>query len=332
MRVCKFVFAALVGTVAACGPYEPGPVATELTAESAGRIFFETVDAYDFVDYAGTPTVRTMHGDLSLPPGDGPVRGAAILSHGSGGTGSRQTRMGEYLVERGYAVFELDHFTPRDIGSTVRDQLRVTAQGMLGDVFAAQRLLASHPRIDGDKIGLIGWSKGGIVATIGAVDRFSEFAGRAAPLAFSIAFYPFCGFDLTEETLSSPLLILVGDEDNWTTASPCQREVGALQARGQPAEIVVYPGARHGFDSRSPDFEISQAITVRDESEACTLKVDAVGRTLTVDGARGVDTLERRLEYLDRCGVRGVTFGGQAAAREAAFARSEAFLGELLPR
>lgn len=331
MRILRFVLAGLVGALAACGPYEPGPVATELTAESAGRIFFETVDAYDFVDYAGGAAPRTVHGDLSLPPGDGPVRGAAILSHGSGGTGARQKRMGEYLVERGFAVFELDHFTPRDIGSTVQDQLRVTAQGMLGDVFAAQRLLASHPRIDPAKIGLLGWSKGGIVATIGAVDRFSAFAGRAEPLAFSVAFYPFCGFDLSEERLASPLLILVGSEDNWTPPAPCQREVAALAARGEPAEIEVYPGARHGFDSRSPDFEIGRAITVRDMSDTCTLKVDDAGRTLTVDGARGVDTLERRLAYLDACGVRGVTFGGQAAAREAAFARVEAFVGAILP-
>lgn len=323
----------LVGILqfSACAAYEAGPVSTELADDQTGRIWFESVDAYDFADYAKPLPPRVIHGDLSLPDGQGPVRGAAILSHGSGGAGARQRRLGARLVERGFAVFELDHFGPRNIGSTVRDQLRVTAQGMMGDVIAAQRLLQSHPRINPEDIGVIGWSKGGIVALISAVDRFSGFADRPAPLAFSVAYYPFCGFDLDGERLASPLLVLIGEEDNWTPAAPCRREVDRLQTAGEPAQIKVYPGGQHGFDSRSFNIDISRAITVLDVSEDCTLKVDPKGRTLTVSGAQGVESIERRLAYLETCGVRGVTFGGLADAREDSYRRVDGFLDRLLP-
>ena len=317
--------------MAACAPYQPGPLSAELSEDASGRIYFQSADAYDFVDYTGALPPRTVHGDLKMPEGEGSVRGAVILSHGSGGTGSRQRRLGEILVDRGFAVFELDHFAPREIGSTVRDQLRVTAQGMMGDVIAAQRLLQTHPRIDPEKIGVIGWSKGGIVALISAVDRFSAYAGRPAPLAFAVAFYPFCGYDLSGESLASPLLILIGDEDNWTPAGPCVREAERLQAAGEPVEIKVYRGAKHGFDSRIFDVEIGRAITVRDTSEKCTLRVNSEGQTVTLDGAQGVESLERRLAYLDVCGERGVTFGGLAEAREDAYLQINALLDRLLP-
>jgi dienelactone hydrolase len=48
----------------------------------------------------------------------------------------------------------------------------------------------------------------------------------------------------------APLLLLLGEADDWTPIAPCQ----ALAARGDgaPIEMHVYPGAYHGFDGRGP--------------------------------------------------------------------------------
>jgi dienelactone hydrolase len=43
-----------------------------------------------------------------------------------------------------------------------------------------------------------------------------------------------------------PLLILIGEADDWTAAEPC-RELA--KAGGSSVSIVVYPGAYHDFDS-----------------------------------------------------------------------------------
>lgn len=317
---------------AGCVAYEPGPVSITLEEGQSGRIYFQSVDAYDFPEMiVGRTPGRVIHGDLSLPAADAPLRGAVILSHGSGGVGSRQERMAELLVAEGFMAFTLDHFSPRDVGSTARDQIRITEQGMLADVAAAQKLLATHPRLEASEIGHMGWSKGAVVALAGSVARFAGYAEMLEPLAFSIAFYPFCGFDVSEEKLASPLLILIGSEDNWTPAPPCSAAVNALEARGEPAEIELYQGAQHGFDSRSPDFEIGSAITVRRTDPACALIVDQNGLTRSRDGAQQLGTLDGRIAYLRACGVRGVGFGGNATARAASRDRVLSFIARYLP-
>ena len=327
MRVFKMAAASLLVVLGGCLAYEPGAVSRSLADGAAGRIYFETADAFDFPDMiAAAAPARAIHGDLSLPEA-GAVKGAAILSHGSGGAGARQRRMADFLNGLGYATFLLDHFGPRDVGSTSRDQLRVTAQMMLGDVFAARALLASHPRIPADRIGVIGWSKGGITALIGSVDRLAGYAaGGPERLAFSIAFYPFCGFDLDGERLATPLLMLLGEQDDWTPPAPCIRQAEVWAARGEPVSFEVYPGARHGFDSRSSGFESGSAITIRDTSPACLLEVGSDGGTRTLDEKHSVLTLEARARFLRACGTRGVTFGGNDGARD----RSREAVGQFL--
>ncbi len=328
----RWLLAGCVLILAACVPYKPGPVAITLTEESAGRIYFQSEDAYDFADAVGGKAVtRTIHGDLTLPTGVDPVRGAVILSHGSGGVGSLHRRYMERLVQRGLAVFLLDHFEPRGVGSTARDQIRVTAQGMLVDVVSAQKLLATHPRIPADKIGHIGWSKGGIVALAGAMTRLAGYAGQEVPFAFTSAFYPFCGFALEDEKLAAPLLIQIGAVDNWTPAKPCERLAAGLQANGQPVDLRVYPGAHHGFDSEATGFDAASAVTVRGDTEQCRLIVTPEGVTQTSDGAQRLDNPDGRVGYLQTCGARGVRYEGNAVARAESWKVLTEFIDQHLP-
>lgn len=323
---------ALIFAAQGCVAYEPGPTSITIERGQEGRVYFSTIDAYDFPDMvSGQAPMRVIHGDLSLPTGGSPIRGGVILSHGSGGPSSLHARMADWLTGQGLAVFRLDHFGPRGVSSTARDQLKVTAQGMLADAIVARDLLATHPDLDASRIGHMGWSKGGIVALSGAVERFAAYAGAAEPLAFSVAFYPFCNFSFPEDKLATPLLVLIGDADTWTPAVPCKLLVENWRGAGAPAEIEVYPGARHGFDSNALDLDISSAITVRDTSPACTLTVDEQGRTVSLDGAYALTSSDGRIDYLRACGTRGVTYGGQPAARDASFLRIKAFLDENLP-
>ena len=50
----------------------------------------------------------------------------------------------------------------------------------------------------------------------------------------------------------APLLILIGDKDDWTPAEPCRRLTEAAQQAGYPVTIKIYPGAYHSFDSNAP--------------------------------------------------------------------------------
>jgi dienelactone hydrolase len=50
----------------------------------------------------------------------------------------------------------------------------------------------------------------------------------------------------------APLVILIGEKDDWTPAAPCQQLAAAAERAGYPVTIKVYPGAHHSFDSPNP--------------------------------------------------------------------------------
>ena len=66
----------------------------------------------------------------------------------------------------------------------------------------------------------------------------------APPLPFTRAAIPSPG--------SSPHLILIGDADDWTPARRCLTLEHMLAKNGHTLDVVVYPGAVHGFDGTAP--------------------------------------------------------------------------------
>jgi dienelactone hydrolase len=56
-----------------------------------------------------------------------------------------------------------------------------------------------------------------------------------------------------------PLLILIGDKDDWTPAADCRRLQAAGFTRPDLVEAVYYPNAYHSFDNRAPDRTITVA-------------------------------------------------------------------------
>jgi dienelactone hydrolase len=49
-----------------------------------------------------------------------------------------------------------------------------------------------------------------------------------------------------------PVLILIGEEDDWTPAGDCREMVDVSLKAGFPLNIIIYPGAHHSFDSNNP--------------------------------------------------------------------------------
>ena len=50
----------------------------------------------------------------------------------------------------------------------------------------------------------------------------------------------------------APLLILIGEKDDWTPAEPCRRLAEGSRAAGYPVDIKIYPDAHHSFDNDRP--------------------------------------------------------------------------------
>ena len=119
----------------------------------------------------------------------------------------------------------------------------------------------AHPRslpfVDPKRVAIIGWSYGAGVALIVARGSY-EWLFRPAPNGFraAVAFYPPCRHIGADTSI--PLLLLLGEADDWTPPGWCVTIAQQVQQRHQTIEWVVYPRATHAFDSNEYGFGARQ--------------------------------------------------------------------------
>src|SRR5262245_16186704 len=194
-------------------------------------------------EFRGKPI--QVGGTLLLPEGTGKVP-AMVIHHGSGGvTEGREFRYARELVRMGVAAFVIDSFNPRGIVNTVSDQGQVSTPEVTEDAVVALKTLATHPRLDATKIGIIGFSKGGIVALRTAMERL---ASRILPpglrYALHVSMYPGCEAHHYRPAMTgAPIYMLLGGADTYTGVAPCIEQAEKLKAAGARIEVKIYPGA-----------------------------------------------------------------------------------------
>ena len=253
----------------------------------------------------------TVGGDLFLPPGGDKVP-ALLIHHGSGGVSAdREMRYARELVQLGLATLVIDSFKPRSITSTVRDQSSVTANEMLADAFAALQALAAHPRINGRRIGIIGFSKGGTVALLAAHETRAARALPGGPrFALHVPVYPSC---ITQhykpKSTGAPIYFLLGGADTYVGHTVCEEYAAALKVEGARVEVTVYPGAQHGFDGGQtynvPQGEnYSRCVFVQQPNGSWKERISGI-TTMDAKGQRNEEANKRALAACRTLGVSG---------------------------
>jgi dienelactone hydrolase len=206
------------------------------------------------------------------PDGPGPFPGVVIL-HDCSGLGPKSSgapgRWARELMQRGYFVLLPDSFTTRGHAGGVctnpsPSRTEVGPYRRVRDAYAALDYIRTLPYVDGRRVGLMGGSHGGstTLASMVAPESDNEplAKDRRVGFAAAVALYPACASrlgrwraDLSGVYKSvAPLLILIGEKDDWTPAEPCRKLTEAARAAGYPVTIKVYPGAYHSFDSNNP--------------------------------------------------------------------------------
>jgi dienelactone hydrolase len=177
------------------------------------------------------------------------------------------------LTAKGYVTIWPDSFTTRGYPNgvcTVTSGPRIPFQQRAADAYTALNHLHSLPYVDGKRVAVMGGSHGGS-STLAAVVDIATNTKQKGRFAAAVALYPGCGQPVGDWSVrrakaakhritgyagvfkpSAPLLILIGEADDWTPAEPCRQLAAASQRAGYPVDIVVYPGAHHSFDSRVP--------------------------------------------------------------------------------
>ena len=207
------------------------------------------------------PVPDAVPAAISKPDGPGPFPAVVIL-HDCSGLGLRSSgapgRWAKELVKRGYLVMLPDSFTPRGVPDGVCTSppprgTDVSPDRRARDAYAALAQLRQRPDVDGRRVGVMGGSHGGssTLATMRATGEPSDAGGFAA----AVALYPRCAAftgALGTYRPRAPLLILIGEADDWTPAEPCRTLAERAEKAGAAVALKVYPGAHHSFDSPNP--------------------------------------------------------------------------------
>lgn len=266
----------------------------------------------------------TIAGDLRLPrPGTDKLP-TVVLLHGSGGSGGWIADWEQELNAIGVATFRIDSYTGRGLTQTFTDQDLFGRLNMMVDAWRALELLEKHPRVDADRVVLMGFSLGGQAALYAAVKRFQRLHGPASGREFAayVPFYPLCTAVYREDDVVSqrPVRIFHGAADDWNPVAQCRGYVERLKVKGADVALTEYAGAHHVFDA--PAFKAPFKIAQAQAGKACRVE----------EGADNVlvNAVSRQpFNWKDACVERGATIGYDEAATQQARKAVKEFLAAM---
>ncbi|CAM2157796.1 Carboxymethylenebutenolidase [Paraburkholderia tropica] len=246
-----------------------------------------------------------------------------VLIHGSSGIGANIEMWERTFNENGVGTFAIDGFTGRGITSTSKDQSQLGRLNLILDAYRALDILAHDPRVDPDRIMLMGFSRGGQATLYAAMTRLNRLWNTSGVrFRAYMPFYPDCMTRYRDDTdVDGPIREFHGADDDYDPAPACAAYIERLQKAGKDATMTLFPHASHAFDMpyAMPTVVVKGAQTVR----ACRIFENARGEL--INEATGAP-----FSFHDDCVQTDPHVGGNAQARDAAIADVMAYLKTLL--
>ena len=179
---------------------------------------------------------------------------AIIVVHALGGyRDANEGFVAAELRKAGFATLTYDSFAARGTtGAALQGSSGYLPPGV-ADAYAALRFLSGEPRIDPDRIAIIGFSYGAEVAHLTAFETLrSALNPGPGRFAAHVAFYPGGTFGAIAEAnayTGSPVLMLLGEKDDNLPVAKIENYLAYARAAGTPApiETLIYPGAYHAW-------------------------------------------------------------------------------------
>lgn len=276
---------------------------------------------------------RSIRAWFFAPSGNtAPPWPAVVMLHSSIGIGTQDWEYTERFRDHGLAVLAVDSFGARGVERTVQDQLAVSQASMMADAYAALDYLSADPRIEHRRIGVVGFSKGGIAALYAAFRPLRKrLAHDDERFAAHLAYYPWCGLRLLDShTTGAPILIQAGELDNIAPPALCDELMGEVRSADPraPFQLIVHEHARHAFDH--PLLALFGALPVSGVAPAnCRFREVSPG--VLVESESGEIATARSLkDILTHCANGGGLAGGNDEAADSAWTQSLAFLTHTL--
>ena len=244
-----------------------------------------------FKSYDGLEVPGMLYKPRSASP-DHPVPAVIFVHGGPGGqSGIGYSAQVQFLVNHGYAVYDINHRGSSGYGKTFFHLAdRKLGDADLGDCVAAKGMLTATGWVKPGRIGILGGSYGGYMVLAALTFRPQEFAvgvdlfgvSNWARTLASLppywaserkALYRLIGDPQTDadklrkmsplfhaEKIERPLLVLQGENDPRVLKQESDEIVAALRRRGTPVEYLVFPNEGHGFARKENQAKAVQAI------------------------------------------------------------------------
>jgi dipeptidyl-peptidase-4 len=181
----------------------------------------------------------------------------------------------QYLQQQGYLVFALDNRGSTNRGTAFEFPIhRQMSRVEVRDQELGVEYLRTLPYVDGDRIGIYGWSYGGymtLMAMMQAPDAFAAGVSGAPVTDWALYDTHYTerymstpadnpdGYELSNvlshvESLRGALLIIHGMADDNVLLNHSTLLFREMQKKRIPFESMMYPNETHGF--RDPDINV----------------------------------------------------------------------------
>lgn len=283
-----------------------------------------TLSDKQFLSGDANGSAVTVAGEFRLAQGSGRMP-VVVLMHGSSGVGLTIEPWVRTFNAMGISTFVIDGFSGRGLTVVGPNQARLGRLNFIVDIYRALEILAKHPRVDPERIALMGFSRGGQAALFASMDRFDKLWNKSGiRLAAYIPFYPDCSTSYVGDTdvAERPIRIFHGTPDDYNPVASCKAYVARLQEATRDVVFTEYPDSEHAFDlgllGISSRVVSANAQTVRH----CHIRESEGGVLMNAD-------TEAPFSYKDACVELNPHVGGNPATAEQARKAVSDFLAAL---
>jgi dienelactone hydrolase len=246
------ILCALMATIAygiAVGHCQAPQAGATITFQSSTYSGFRQLLTHE----AATGTV-TIPANLRFPDEAKDRYPAVIVVHALDGyRDDNEGYVAAELRKAGFATLTYDSFAARGTTGAAMSATPGYLPAGVADAYAALRWLSSEPRIDANRIAIVGFSFGAEVAHLTAFESLrSALDPGQARFAAHVGFYPALNFGAVADRgayTGSPVLMLLGGKDDNLPVTKVESYLAYARAAGNPApfETVTYPGAYHAW-------------------------------------------------------------------------------------
>jgi dienelactone hydrolase len=273
-------------------------------------------------DANGKPA--TVAGEFRVAQGSGRLP-VVVLMHGSSGVGATIEAWVHQFNAMGISTFVIDGFTGRGLTAVGPNQALLGRLNLIVDIYRALDILAQHPRVDPERIVLMGFSRGGQAALYASLDRFNKLWNKSGvQFAGYIPFYPDCSttYATDTEVAARPIRIFHGTPDDYNPVASCKAYVARLLQAKRDVALTEYPDSEHGFDAGLLGVSTVSVSANAQTARHCHLREGEGGVLMNAD-------TEKPFGYGDACIELNPHVGGNPATAEQARKAVSEFLTTL---